>query len=66
MKYNVQMLVTGTVTKVIEADSPEEAKEIACEEYGDRSVPLCSHCSETVGGLAISEDIDMYDVEPIE
>ena len=28
MKYNVEMLVTGTITKVIEANSSEEAKEI--------------------------------------
>lgn len=66
MKYNVQMLVTGTITKVIEADSPEEAKEIAQEKYGDESVSLCSRCSETIDGLAISEDPDMYEVEPIE
>lgn len=35
MKYNVQMLVTGTVTKTVEADSPYKAKEIASEKYGD-------------------------------
>ena len=66
MKYNVQMLVTGTITKVIEADSPEEAKEIAQEKYGDESVSLSSRCSKTIDGLAISEDPDMYEVEPIE
>lgn len=66
MKYNVQMLVTGTITKVIETDSPKEAKEITQEKYGDRSVSLCYRCSETVDGLAISEDSDMYEVEPVE
>ena len=63
MKYRVQMLVTGTVEKIIDADSPEEAKEIASEEYGDRSVALCSRCANVVGGLSISEDPDVYEVE---
>ena len=41
MKYSVQMLVTGTITKVIdEADSPEDAKKLACEKYGDKSIML--------------------------
>lgn len=64
MKYSVQMLVTGTITKVIdEADSPEDAKELACEKYGDRSIILCSYCVDKVGGLSISEDPDTYEVE---
>lgn len=65
-KYKVQMLVTGTVTKTIEAGSPEEAKEIASEKYGDKSIHLCVTCSNTVGDLSISEDPDMYEVEEIE
>ena len=63
MEYDIIMLVTGTVTKRIKADSPEEAREIAQERYGDRSISLCEHCSETVQGLTISEDSDTYEVE---
>ena len=49
MKYKVQMLVTGTITKTIDgANSPEEAKELASEEYGDRSIALCSYCAGAV------------------
>lgn len=66
MKYNVQMLVTGTVTKVIEAETPAEAKEIAMDMYGDNSVALCSRCAYIVDGLSISEDLDTYEVEPAE
>ena len=67
MKYSVQMLVTGTITKTIdEADSPEDAKELACEKYGDRSIILCSHCIDKVDGLSISEDPDTYEVEPLD
>lgn len=67
MKYKVQMLVTGTITKIIDgANSPEEAKELASEKYGDRSVALCSHCAGEVGGLSISEDPDAYEVELVE
>lgn len=65
-KYKVQMLVTGTVTKTIEAGSPEEAKEIASGKYGDNPICLCATCSNTVGDLSISEDPDMYEVEEIE
>ena len=67
MKYTVQMLVTGTITKTIDGvNSPEEAKEIASEKYGDRSIVLCSRCASEVGGLSISEDPDTYEVEPAE
>lgn len=52
MKYNVQMLVTGTVTKTVEADSPYKAKEIASEKYGDQSITLCSRCAHIVEGLS--------------
>ena len=66
MKYNVQMLVTGTVTKTVDADSPYKAKEIASEKYGDQSIILCSRCAHVVEGLSISEDPDSYEVELIE
>ena len=66
MKYNVQMLVTGTVTKTVDADSPYNAKKIASEKYGDHSVILCSRCAHVVEGLSISEDPDSYEVELIE
>ena len=65
-KYKVQMLVTGTITKIIEADSPEEAKEIANEKYGDQSVHLCSSCSNLVEDLSVLEDPDTYEVEEID
>lgn len=63
MKYNVQMLVTGTITKIVEADSLYKAKEIASEKYGDRSIVLCSRCANIVDGLSISEDPDSYEAE---
>ena len=67
MKYKVQMLVTGTITKTIDGvNSPEEAKELASEEYGDRSIALCSYCAGEIGGLSISEDPDTYEVELVE
>lgn len=66
MKYNVQMLVTGMVTKTVEADSPYKAKEIASEKYGDQSITLCSRCAHIVEGLSISEDPDSYEAELIE
>lgn len=66
MKYNVQMLVTGTVTKTVEADSPYKAKEIVSEKYGDQSITLCSRCAHIVEGLSISEDPDSYEAELIE
>ena len=66
MKYNVQMLVTGTVTKTVEADSPYKAKEIASEKYGDQSIKLCSKGAHIVEGLSISEDPDSYEAELIE
>lgn len=66
MKYNVQMLVTGTVTKTVDADSPYKAKEIASEKYGDQSILLCSRCAQVVDGLSISEDPDSYEAELIE
>lgn len=66
MKYNVQMLVTGTVTKTVEADSPYKAKEIASEKYGDQSITLCSRCAHIVERLSISEDPDSYEAELIE
>lgn len=43
-----------------------EAKELASEEYGDRSIALCSYCAGEVGGLSISEDPDTYEVELVE
>ena len=66
MKYNVQMLVTGTVTKTVEADSPYKAKEIASEKYGDQIITLCSSCAHIVEGLSISEDPESYEAELIE
>lgn len=63
MEYNVQMLVTGTITKKIVANDPEEALEIANEKYGDRSITLCCKCSEMVEGLSISGDEDTYCVD---
>lgn len=66
MKYNVQMLVAGTVTKTVEADSPYKAKDIASENYGDQSITLCSRCAHVVEGLSISEDPDSYKAELIE
>ena len=67
MEYSVQMLVTGTITKTIgEADSLEDAKELASEKYGDRSITLCSLCADEVGGLSISEDPCTYEVEPVD
>ena len=64
-KYRVGMLATGTVYKEIIADSEEEAKEIACEEYGDMGIELCSHCADKINGLTISENTDFYDTEEI-
>ena len=66
MKYNVQMLVTGTVTKTVDADSPYKAKEIASEKYGDQSIISCSICAHVDEGFSISEDPDSYEVELIE
>lgn len=51
---------------MIEAETPEEAKEIAMDMYGDNSVALCSRCAYIVDGLSISEDMDTYEVEPAE
>ena len=66
MKYSVQMLVTGTVTKIVEADSPYKAKEIASDKYGDQNIILCSKCANIVDGLSISEDPDSYEAELVE
>lgn len=65
MKYKVGALVTGMIYEDIEAESEEEAKEIMLEKWGDKSIPLCSKCSDMVSGLAVSEDTDMYEVEEI-
>lgn len=65
MKYRVGALVSGMIFDEIEADSEEEAKKIMCDEYGDKSIDLCVSCSRKVGGLSVSEDIDMYEVEEI-
>lgn len=65
MKYKVAALVTGMIYEEIEAESGEEAKEIMLEKWGDKSIPLCSKCSNMVGGLSVSEDTDMYETEEI-
>lgn len=65
MKYKVEMAVAGTVTKIVEANSEEEAREIACEKYGDRDITLCYSCSDKVNELSITGDSDSYEVENI-
>ena len=50
----------------MEADSSEESKEIASEKYGDKSIMLWSHCAREVGCLSISENPDIYEVEPLD
>jgi len=64
-RYKVGALVSGMIYEEIEAESEEQAKEIMLEKYGDKSVLLCSRCASIVGGLAVSEDIDMYETEEI-
>ena len=64
-KYKVGALVTGIIYDEIIADSEEEAKEIMRDKYGDMSIDLCARCSDKVGGLSVSEDTDMYEVEEI-
>ncbi len=64
-RYKVGALVSGMIYDEIEAESEEQAKEIMLEKYGDKSIPLCAKCASIVGGLAVSEDIDMYETEEI-
>lgn len=64
-KYKVGALVSGMIYEEIEAESEEQAKEIMLEKYGDQSIPLCKECARIVGGLAVSENIDMYEAEEI-
>lgn len=63
--YKVGALVSGMIYKEIEAENEEQSKEIMLEKYGDKSIPLCSKCASIVGGLAVSEDIDMYEAEKL-
>lgn len=65
MKYKVGALVSGMIYEEIEANSEEEAKQLMCDRYGDKSIDLCASCSRKVAGLSVSEDVDMYEVEEI-
>lgn len=64
-RYRVGALVTGVIYDEIEAGNEEQAKEIMLEKYGDKSIPLCLQCANMVSGLAVSEDVDMYDTEEL-
>lgn len=65
MKYKVEMEVTGTVTKIVEANSEDETREFAYENYSGRNITLCCSCSDKVSGLVIDENYDEYEVEEI-
>lgn len=65
MKYRVGALVTSAIYEIIEADSPEEAKEIMADMHGDESISLCAKCSKKISGLAVSENTEDYEVEEI-
>lgn len=65
MKYNVEMTVTGTVTKIVEANSEDEAREFAYENFSGKNITLCCSCSDKVSGLVIDEDYDEYEVEKV-
>lgn len=65
VKYRVGALVSAMIYDEFEAENEEQAKEMMCEKWGDKSITLCSSCSRKVDGLSVSEDTDMYDVEEI-
>lgn len=51
-KYDVSLLYVGTVNMEVEADSPQEALEIAY--YSDEAyVALCHHCD---GEITLNDD----------
>lgn len=61
--FRVGAPVFGTIYEDIAANSAEEAKEIMQDRHGDKSITLCAHCADKVGGLSVLEDTDMYEVE---
>ena len=65
-KYRVGALVSGMIYDEFEADNEQRAKEMMCDKYGDMSIDLCHRCSDKVGGLSVSEDTEVYEVEEIE
>lgn len=65
-KYRVGALVTGLIYDDFNANSEEEAKEMMCDKYGDKSINICSQCSEKVFGLSVVEDIDEYEIEDMD
>ena len=65
MRYRVGALVTGMIYDEFETESEKQAIEMMLNKHGDESVHLCAHCEDKVVGLAVSEDIDSYEVEEI-
>ena len=65
MKYKVEMTVTGTVTKIVEANYEDEAREFAYENFSGKNITLCCSYSDKVSGLVIDEDYDEYEVEEV-
>lgn len=65
MKYRVGALITGMIYDDFEAESEEQAIQMMFNKHGDESINLCAYCENKVSGLAVSEDIDSYEVEEI-
>lgn len=54
-KYEVTLLVSGTTSITVEAESEEEARDLA---YREAYVSLCHQCSEE---LEVSDDYEVTD-----
>jgi hypothetical protein len=61
-KYLVAFEVHGTHIFEVEAESAEEARQIAQDEACDPTV--CHECSDEVDGLNLGEIVDVWEREP--
>lgn len=61
MKFNVIVLVTGTVTVEVEADNPEQAREKVWDNY--EAPCLCHQCARTV---EMDDGAEIFKIEAVE
>lgn len=58
MKYRVFMKVHATAVVEVDADSADDALEVASEEYCETAIPICHQCSDDISDPTYGEPVE--------
>jgi len=61
MKYTVFMKVHATAVVVVEADSVEQAMQVASDEYEGGTIGICHQCSDEISDPSYGEPTEVFE-----